>query len=200
MIFLYLCFVSYIFLTFALLLIAFLSLNEFNFIFSKILIKKKFLNLVVIFFILCYLVYFTLSIWVFLMPSTNENKNLFLFLITICISTDVGGYIFGKFFKGKKITKISPNKTYAGMIGSFFLSLLVSSIFFSDLNLIINIFLFTIIISTISQLGDLFVSLLKRKAKIKDTGNFLPGHGGLLDRIDGILFTIPIGIILISLQ
>ena len=199
-IFLFLCFVSYIFLTFALLLIAFLALNEFNFIFSKILIKNKFLNLVVIFLILCYIVYFTLSIWLFLMPNINENKYLFLFLIIICISTDVGGYIFGKFFKGKKITKISPNKTYAGMIGSFFLSLLVSSIFFSDLNLIINIFLFTIIISTISQLGDLFVSLLKRKAKIKDTGNLLPGHGGLLDRIDGILFTIPIGIILISLQ
>tara|TARA_B100000945_G_scaffold93187_1_gene72796 strand:- start:925 stop:1329 length:405 start_codon:yes stop_codon:yes gene_type:complete len=134
------------------------------------------------------------------MPNINENKYLFLFLIIICISTDVGGYIFGKFFKGKKITKISPNKTYAGMIGSFFLSLLFSGIFFSDLNLKINIFLFTIIISTISQLGDLFVSLLKRKAKIKDTGNLLPGHGGLLDRIDGILFTIPIGIILISLQ
>ena len=199
-IFLFLCFVSYIFLTFALLLIAFLALNEFNFIFSKILIKNKFLNLVVIFLILCYIVYFTLSIWLFLMPNINENKYLFLFLIIICISTDVGGYIFGKFFKGKKITKISPNKTYAGMIGSFFLSLLFSGIFFSDLNLKINIFLFTIIISTISQLGDLFVSLLKRKAKIKDTGNLLPGHGGLLDRIDGILFTIPIGIILISLQ
>ena len=99
---------------------------------------------------------------------------------------------------GKKITKISPNKTYAGVIGSFFLSLLVSVIFFSDVNLKINILLFTIIISSISQLGDLFVSFLKRKAKIKDTGNFLPGHGGLLDRIDGILFTIPIGIILIS--
>ncbi len=199
-IFLFLCFVSYIFLAFALLLIAFLALNEFNFIFSKILIKNKFLNLVVIFLILCYIVYFTLSIWLFLMPNINENKYLFLFLIIICISTDVGGYIFGKFFKGKKITKISPNKTYAGMIGSFFLSLLFSGIFFSDLNLKINIFLFTIIISTISQLGDLFVSLLKRKAKIKDTGNLLPGHGGLLDRIDGILFTIPIGIILISLQ
>ena len=199
-IFLFLCFVSYIFLTFALLLIAFLALNEFNFIFSKILIKNKFLNLVVIFLILCYIVYFTLSIWLFLMPNINENKYLFLFLIIICISTDVGGYIFGKFFKGKKITKISPNKTYAGMIGSFFLSILFSGIFFSDLNLKINIFLFTIIISTISQLGDLFVSLLKRKAKIKDTGNLLPGHGGLLDRIDGILFTIPIGIILISLQ
>ena len=104
-IFLFLCFVSYIFLTFALLLIAFLALNEFNFIFSKILIKNKFLNLVVIFLILCYIVYFTLSIWLFLMPNINENKYLFLFLIIICISTDVGGYIFGKFFKGKKLQK-----------------------------------------------------------------------------------------------
>ena len=198
MIFLYLCFVSYVFLAFALLLIAFLTLNEFNYIFSKILNKNKFLNLVVIFMILCYIVYFIVSIWLFLVPDISENRNLLLFLIIICISTDVGGYVFGKFFKGKKITKISPNKTYAGVIGSFFLSLLVSVIFFSDVNLKINIFLFTIIISSISQLGDLFVSFLKRKAKIKDTGNFLPGHGGLLDRIDGILFTIPIGIILIS--
>tara|TARA_B100002051_G_C16734453_1_gene640288 strand:- start:2522 stop:3121 length:600 start_codon:yes stop_codon:yes gene_type:complete len=198
MIFLYLCFVSYVFLAFALLLIAFLTLNEFNYIFSKILNKNKFLNLVVIFMILCYIVYFIVSIWLFLVPDISENRNVLLFLIIICISTDVGGYVFGKFFKGKKITKISPNKTYAGVIGSFFLSLFVSVIFFSDVNLKINIYLFTIIISSISQLGDLFVSFLKRKAKIKDTGNFLPGHGGLLDRIDGILFTIPIGIILIS--
>ena len=198
MIFLYLCFVSYVFLAFALLLIAFLTLNEFNYIFSKILNKNKFLNLVVIFMILCYIVYFMVSIWLFLVPDISENRNVLLFLIIICISTDVGGYVFGKFFKGKKITKISPNKTYAGVIGSFFLSLFVSVIFFSDVNLKINIYLFTIIISSISQLGDLFVSFLKRKAKIKDTGNFLPGHGGLLDRIDGILFTIPIGIILIS--
>ncbi len=198
MIFLYLCFVSYIFLAFALFLIAFLTLNEFNYIFSKILNKNKFLNIVVIFLILCYIVYFTVTIWLFLIPNIGENKNLLIFLIIICISTDVGGYVFGKFFKGKKITRISPNKTYAGMIGSFFLSLLVSYIFFSDLNLKINIFLFTFIISIISQIGDLFISFLKRKAKIKDTGNFLPGHGGLLDRIDGILFTIPIGIILIS--
>ena len=196
--FLYLCFVSYIFLAFALFLIAFLTLNEFNYIFSKILNKNKFLNIVVIFLILCYIVYFTVTIWLFLIPNIGENKNLLIFLIIICISTDVGGYVFGKFFKGKKITRISPNKTYAGMIGSFFLSLLVSYIFFSDLNLKINIFLFTFIISIISQIGDLFISFLKRKAKIKDTGNFLPGHGGLLDRIDGILFTIPIGIILIS--
>ena len=198
MIFLYLCFVSYVFLAFALLLIAFLTLNEFNYIFLKILNKNKFLNLVVIFMILCYIVYFIVSIWLFLVPDISENRNVLLFLIIICISTDVGGYVFGKFFKGKKITKISPNKTYAGVIGSFFLSLFVSVIFFSDVNLKINIYLFTIIISSISQLGDLFFSFLKRKAKIKDTGNFLPGHGGLLDRIDGILFTIPIGIILIS--
>ncbi len=199
LIFLYLCFVSYIFLTFALLIIAFLTLKEFNDIFAKILNKKKFLNLIIIFLTVCYIIIFSLSIWLFLLSNINENKIQLLFLITICISTDMGGYIFGKFFKGKKITKISPNKTYAGMIGSYFLSLLASSIFFSDLNLKINILLLTIIISTISQLGDLFVSYLKRKAKIKDTGTFLPGHGGLLDRLDGILFTIPIGIIIISL-
>ena len=199
MIFLYLCFVSYVFLAFALLLIAFLTLNEFNYIFSKILNKNKFLNLVVIFMILCYIVYFIVSIWLFLVPDISENRNVLLFLIIICISTDVGGYVFGKFFKGKKITKISPNKTYAGVIGSFFLSLFVSVIFFSDVNLKINIYLFTIIISSISQLGDLFVSFLKRKAKIKDTGNLLPGHGGILDRIDGILFGIPVGFITLIL-
>ena len=155
--------------------------------------KKDILKFIGIFYL-----FFT-SVLAYLLRE-KFSLEIFILILIICVFTDLGGYIFGKFFKGKKITKISPNKTYAGMIGSFFLSLLVSSIFFSDLNLIINIFLFTIIISTISQLGDLFVSLLKRKAKIKDTGNFLPGHGGLLDRIDGILFTIPIGIILISLQ
>ena len=60
------------------------------------------------------------------------------------------------------------------------------------------IILLTISISFICQLGDLFISFLKRKAKIKDTGNILPGHGGVLDRIDGILFALPIGIILID--
>ena len=112
------------------------------------------------------------------------------------MSSDIGGFTFGKLFKGKKLTKISPNKTYSGVIGSYILSFIaVYSIF--DLNISINkILLFTFIISSISQLGDLIVSILKRKAKVKDTGNLIPGHGGLLDRLDGYIFAIPFGILI----
>ena len=123
-----------------------------------------------------------------------------MFVIIICILTDIGGFIFGKIFKGKKLTKISPNKTYAGAIGSLFLTLVFSIIYsfslsLTDLKVIIFI---SILISLISQIGDLFISYLKRKAKLKDTGDILPGHGGILDRIDGILFAVPSGIILIN--
>ena len=121
----------------------------------------------------------------------------FLFILTICISTDVGGYLFGKMLKGPKLTKISPNKTYSGVIGSFFLSLL-SGLFFikySQINYIneisIKIFFAMILISLISQIGDLIISYFKRKAGLKDTGKILPGHGGLLDRIDGLIFVMP---------
>ena len=115
----------------------------------------------------------------------------------ICISTDIGGYVAGKLFKGPKLTKISPKKTYAGAIGSIFLTLLVISIlffmFFGKFNY--SIVVLSIITSLGCQIGDLFFSYLKRKAKIKDTGNFLPGHGGILDRVDGMLFGIPSGFI-----
>ena len=121
----------------------------------------------------------------------------FLFILTICISTDVGGYIFGKILKGPKLTKISPNKTYTGVIGSFLLSLL-SGLFFikyTQINYIneisIKIFFAMILISLISQIGDLIISYFKRKAGLKDTGKILPGHGGLLDRIDGLIFVMP---------
>ena len=122
------------------------------------------------------------------------------FVIIICILSDIGGYFFGKIFKGKKLTKISPNKTYSGMLGSFFLSIMFSflysfSISFVDINTIIII---SLLISMVCQIGDLFISFLKRKSKVKDTGNILPGHGGLLDRIDGILFALPFGILLIN--
>ena len=124
-------------------------------------------------------------------------------MIFICIATDIGGFTFGKIIGGKKITKISPNKTYSGLIGSYVFALFVGSLFYYIQNDIysidINIFFFVIIVSSISQIGDLIISYFKRKAKIKDTGSFLPGHGGILDRIDGILFALPIGIILISL-
>ena len=117
------------------------------------------------------------------------------FVILICISTDIGGYVFGKIFKGPKLTKISPNKTYAGMIGGYFLSLISLTII---INLIdyshtpIQFFLLTLIISTVSQIGDIIISYFKRLSKIKDTGKIIPGHGGLLDRIDRMIFAFPI--------
>ena len=117
------------------------------------------------------------------------------FVILICVSTDIGGYVFGKIFKGPKLTKISPKKTYAGMIGGYFLSLISLTII---TNLIdyshtpIQFFLLTLLISTVSQIGDIIISYFKRLSKIKDTGKIIPGHGGLLDRIDGMIFAFPI--------
>tara|TARA_B100000902_G_scaffold247324_1_gene234055 strand:+ start:1212 stop:1862 length:651 start_codon:yes stop_codon:yes gene_type:complete len=130
-----------------------------------------------------------------------EKNSLFVFLliILICISTDIGGYIFGKIFKGPKLTKISPKKTYAGVFGGFFLSIIFVNIFsdyselFTDkyLNFGRDEFVFVLIISTVSQLGDIIISYFKRLSKIKDTGKLIPGHGGILDRIDGMIFAFP---------
>ena len=124
-----------------------------------------------------------------------DNDYLLILLITIiCVSTDIGGYVFGKTFKGPKLTKFSPNKTYAGMIGGYFLSI-ISANFFNDIYFIkeiqINFIIFVILISTASQLGDIIVSYFKRLSKIKDTGKIIPGHGGLLDRVDGMIFAFP---------
>tara|TARA_Y100001970_G_C14253079_1_gene873236 strand:+ start:2557 stop:3216 length:660 start_codon:yes stop_codon:yes gene_type:complete len=127
----------------------------------------------------------------------------FLMILLICIFTDIGGYVFGKIFKGPKLTKISPNKTYSGMFGGYFLSVIFMSLFFTNLETLfenveviereftLNNFIFTIIISTVSQFGDIIISYFKRLSKIKDTGKIIPGHGGLLDRIDGMLFAFP---------
>ncbi len=125
-------------------------------------------------------------------------------MIIICISTDVGGYIFGNLFQGPKLTKLSPNKTYSGMIGSYFLAIISSLLLVKNSNLIIGksyeitleLFVMVILISTTSQIGDLIVSFFKRLSKIKDTGNLIPGHGGLLDRIDGLLFAMPVSYII----
>ena len=117
----------------------------------------------------------------------NENYKDFLFIITICIFTDIGGYIFGKIFKGPKLTKISPKKTYSGVFGSFFLPFITGQIPLKGTYFLTIVLL----ISLISQIGDLIISYFKRKAKLKDTGKILPGHGGLLDRIDGIIFVFP---------
>ena len=126
-------------------------------------------------------------------------KIILLLIILICILSDIGGFLFGKYFKGKKITKISPNKTYSGSIGSFTLSLVVIYFLLNNYISTGQIFLYTIIISLASQVGDIIISYLKRKAKLKDTGNILPGHGGFLDRFDGMIFALPIGIVITNI-
>ena len=140
--------------------------------------------------------------------SNEQSLLFFLFVIIICISTDVGGYIFGNLFKGPKLTKLSPNKTYSGMIGSYFLAIISSLLLIKNSNLItgktydvtLELFVMVVLISTTSQIGDLIVSFFKRLSKIKDTGNLIPGHGGLLDRIDGLLFAMPVAYIVFYLN
>ena len=189
---------SYI-LVISLILISVFSWVEFTGLISKIFNNKNFgsnfLKLILQIICLIYLTIFSVNI--FFGIFDQDLKFTILFLICVCIFSDIGGLLFGKFFKGKKLTKISPNKTISGSIGSFILSLFLIPIFYSILNIKLNnlsdfIFL-TILVSFVCQLGDLFISFLKRKAKVKDTGDLLPGHGGILDRFDGILFGVPIG-------
>ena len=138
--------------------------------------------------------------------TTNSEEFYFLMVILTCVATDIGGYIFGKIFKGPKLIKISPNKTYSGMFGGFFLSIITVNFFFNyayELNLgykfrdfTQEVLILVLLISSVSQIGDLAVSYFKRLSKIKNTGKILPGHGGLLDRVDGIIFAIPFAYLL----
>lgn len=184
-------------------LICTLSMNEFNNLFKKIYKKKNFLYLLSIIMTLFYLLFFSLTISNYIFPFENSLKISLIFLILICCLTDMGGYFFGKIIGGKKFTKISPNKTYSGIVGSFVFSIIFGYIFYyyfsQQIYLKTNFIIFICIISLISQIGDLTISYFKRKANIKDTGSILPGHGGILDRIDGIIVALPIGIILFYL-
>jgi phosphatidate cytidylyltransferase len=139
----------------------------------------------------------------------NNMTDDFVWLLGItivCVATDIGGYIFGKVFKGPKLTKLSPNKTYAGMIGGYFLSIITINIFLQNLysiegiNFSKQIFIFVLLISTVSQLGDIIISYFKRLSKIKDTGKIIPGHGGLLDRVDGMIFAFPFSYLILSID
>ena len=170
-------------------------------IIEKIRFKKIYRILHIIFFLIYLLMAFIVCFNVFVI-----DKYFFLIILMICVFSDIGGYIFGKTFGGKKLTKISPRKTISGSIGSFVLSYIgffVIYLYFGDLlfvRLQIEALVFIpFFISLICQLGDLFISYYKRRAKIKNTGNLIPGHGGLLDRIDGTIFALPIGFIIISL-
>ena len=146
-----------------------------------------------------------LSLLVYLILSIESHykglKIYLMYTVLVAILSDIGGLVIGKIFKGKKLTKISPKKTLSGSIGSFIFSFFLIPLFYEKLieyDLLILI-LITLLISLITQLGDLFISYLKRKANVKDTSNILPGHGGFLDRVDGIIFAIPVGVLLFNL-
>ena len=168
-----------------------------NFILNQFNIKFVILNLTTflyIFFIFCNLSYEI---------HKSQSPYFFLYVVSICFFTDIGGYVFGKIIGGKKLSKISPNKTISGTFGSFILSIvpliLVLNLDYIDLDFNLQNIIFCLSISLISQLGDLFISYIKRKAKIKDTGKLLPGHGGVLDRVDGIIFAVPFSYFLLKL-
>ena len=187
----------------ALIIIAIIIWIEFYALISKIIRRNKSKDIFFRFmFKAMSLLYLFLFVYfVFVIESYYPSLKLYLlYSVLVSILSDIGGLLFGKTFKGKKLTKISPNKTISGSIGSFLLSLLLIPIFYEKLILydLLTLTMITIVISFISQLGDLFISFLKRKAKVKDTSDLLPGHGGLLDRVDGIIFAAPIGIFLLS--
>ena len=169
---------------------------KFNNIIKKIWKRKKalinFANIITLF----YLAFFTYVSF----DIAKFNREEMLYVLLVCIFSDIGGYVVGKSIGGKKLTKISPNKTISGSFGSFLFSLIpyILLILFQEVTEVnfYTLFFITIILSFVCQVGDLFISYFKRKSKIKDTGTLLPGHGGLLDRIDGIIFAVPAAFIL----
>ena len=188
----------------SLVVIAIIIWIEFYALISKIIKENsnkgkilRFLYKTISLFYLSFLVFFILMI-----ESHYYNLKIYLlYSILVAVMSDIGGLTFGRIFKGKKLTKISPNKTLSGVFGAFIFSLILVPLFCDELikyNLL-QLTLITILISLTSQLGDLFISYLKRKAQVKNTSNILPGHGGLLDRTDGIIFAIPMGMLLYNI-
>ena len=191
---------SYI-LIISLIIISVVTWIEFNSLIYKV-FKKK--NLIIKFLFKSFsLIYLSLfSFLIVVAKFKNTSSELFvIYSLLVSINSDLGGLIIGKTFKGRKLTLISPNKTLSGSLGSFLFSLLLIPFFYQYFNNfeIITFIFITLLISLVSQIGDLFISYLKRKAKVKDTGDLLPGHGGFLDRLDGILFAVPFGLILFNL-
>ena len=168
-------------LTFFLIFILFAGVHELFSVFKKIK-SILFLSLILILSLFC--IYYL----------SEKEPLLLYFVIAVTISSDIGGYVFGKIFKWKKLTKISPNKTLSGVLGSYFLSIFCLFVWhkfnFSGLEAFVYAFLVTIIFSTVAQAGDLIISYFKRLEKIKDAGKILPGHGGIFDRIDGLMFVV----------
>ena len=165
------------YLTFFLIFILFAGIHELYSVFNK---KKS------IIFLSSILILSLISIYYL----REKNSLLLYFAIAVTISSDIGGYIFGKIFKWKKLSKISPKKTISGVFGSYFCSIISFVIFNNFYSVGRDEFIWAIIFSTVAQTGDLTISYFKRLEKIKDTGKILPGHGGIFDRIDGLMFVV----------
>ena len=180
--------------TYFLILFSVLAVIEF-FKISKKMFSRHFLKYISNIFFIIYLTAFCCLFFYFL--NFLQLKIILYVLVLGCISSDIGGFVFGNIFKGPKLTKISPNKTYTGAVGSIiFTCLTVVLIIFLLKNNFSYLFVIMSIFTSLGcQVGDLFFSFLKRKAKIKDTGTILPGHGGILDRLDGVLLGVPIGLL-----
>tara|TARA_B100000575_G_C22896105_1_gene521223 strand:- start:73 stop:732 length:660 start_codon:yes stop_codon:yes gene_type:complete len=191
LIFMFMSKIVYLFISVVIFALSFVEFTKL----SKLLFKKKYLKQFLSNCLFAIYLFIFLIIFIFGLNDIHFKIILFVILL-ICISSDIGGILFGKTFKGPKLTSISPNKTFSGSLGSFTLSIAMS-IFLLDYifntELISNILL-GFFVSLSVQLGDLFFSYLKRKSNLKNTGNILPGHGGILDRIDGILLGIPVGL------
>ena len=194
----YLIFTLKIFLVYSLIVLGVIALLEFHNLINKI-FKR---NIFIFFFNFFFITYMFFFCFLFLVFSDLIHLKILIFIILLgCISSDIGGYVIGNFLKGPKLTKISPNKTISGAIGSLiFTYLTIMSLTFYYTNTVnLSILFLSIGISIACQIGDLIFSYIKRKAKIKDTSNFLPGHGGILDRLDSILFGLPTGLLLFFL-
>jgi len=179
-------------LVYFLIILGVLSILEFINLTNKINLNRYILILINSFFIFYVFVY---CVFFFFFSNIEIFKLILFILLFGCIASDIGGFVFGKIFKGPKLTPISPNKTFTGSAGSLILSTIVVSFlsFFFINTLNFKIVLIALITSMFCQLGDLLFSFLKRKANLKDTGKILPGHGGILDRLDGIFLGIPFG-------
>jgi phosphatidate cytidylyltransferase len=185
-------------LVYSLIVLGVSSIIEFNSLIKRIKISQFYTLLTNLFFII-YVFSFCLIFLIFY--NFIQLKIILFSLLICCAGSDIGGFIIGKMFKGPKLTKISPKKTISGSVGSLiFSSLFLScSILYFTNFVSYKIFFVAIVTSIACQIGDLFFSFLKRKAKVKDTGNFFPGHGGALDRLDSIFLGIPIGFLALRL-
>ena len=187
----------------SLIIISVVTWIEFNSLIYKVFKKNKKKNLIIKFlFKLLSLIYLSSLFFLILYIETEQThlKICLIYSILVSIVTDIGGLLIGRTIKGKKLTKISPKKTISGSIGSFLFSLVLVPLFYNELlqYSLLYLIIITLIISLTSQVGDILISYLKRRSKVKDTSDILPGHGGFLDRIDGIIFALPIGILLFS--